>query len=541
MTTLTTNIESESTNDVMNDENLSFDTNQISSDEQLSQIIDSINLSTACEDTNTDESQTKSSSTTTTRTSGQTAIGAKLVKKLETLAATSKETKPNNGKTSTTTAAAATNAASSTTTNNESESRRNITKAAKNIVKSLTDSDPQKNLLTLATKIAEFQEQQRLTQAKANESEKRLTILMRERDQALLENGRIVAAKAKLESLCRELHRHSQQIRDESAQRQRDEETKRRELATKFQTTIDEIASQLSNYSEKSTSLREQNMQLSEELTSVVKKYELREKEVEAALKKRELELRLTEASLEQSHTLLEERTELIKQERQVSEAERLVLYKKCEELAASELSLRSQVQMYSERYQEFQNAIQQSSQMVTSCHGEIEKMGKKIKKLEKERSDFRHRWEVAEQNQRKANEDFKLLEKEKRQLEIKLDKLDKLSRALQQERSDLQGTIKKLSKSATTASTSSVPTPPPPTTTVTSSTTSVEDDPSVNVNASSTSEIPTSSEIAINGHDVSKADSVLSTTSDVDASSIVSESPNLYDSELGRIANTVD
>ncbi|CAF4253140.1 unnamed protein product, partial [Rotaria magnacalcarata] len=75
--------------------------------------------------------------------------------------------------------------------------------------------------------------------------------------------------------------------------------------------------------------------------------------EVEAALKKRELELRLTEASLEQSHTLLEERTELIKQERQVSEAERLVLYKKCEELASSELSLRSQVQMYSERYQE--------------------------------------------------------------------------------------------------------------------------------------------------------------------------------------------
>ncbi|CAF5099117.1 unnamed protein product, partial [Rotaria socialis] len=57
---------------------------------------------------------------------------------------------------------------------------------------------------------------------------------------------------------------------------------------------------------------------------------------------------RLTEASLEQSHTLLEERTELIKQERQVSEAERLVLYKKCEELASSELSLRSQVQMYS-------------------------------------------------------------------------------------------------------------------------------------------------------------------------------------------------
>jgi predicted nucleic acid-binding Zn-ribbon protein len=50
----------------------------------------------------------------------------------------------------------------------------------------------------------------------------------------------------------------------------------------------------------------------------------------------------------------------------------------------------------------------------------------------------------------------YKLLEKEKRQLETKLDKLDKLSRALQQERSELQTTIKNLSKpaSAITSST---------------------------------------------------------------------------------------
>jgi len=192
-------------------------------------------------------------------------------------------------------------------------------------------------------------------------------------------------------------------------------------------------------------------------------------------------------------------------------------LYKKCEELAASELSLRSQVQMYSERYQEFQNAIQQSSQMVTSCHTEIEKMGKKIKKLEKEKNDFRHRWEIAEQSQRKSNEDYKLLEKEKRQLEIKLDKLDKLSRALQQERSELQTTIKNLSKPPTTGNSST------------------ENDSSTHLASSS------SSETAVNGHDASKNESVVTTTSDADGSTPLPESPNLYDSELGRIAKTVD
>ena len=43
----------------------------------------------------------------------------------------------------------------------------------------------------------------------------------------------------------------------------------------------------------------------------------------------------------------------------------------------------------------------------------------------------------------------MKLLEKEKRQADIKLDKLDRLCRALQQERSDLQTTIKNLTKSS--------------------------------------------------------------------------------------------
>jgi len=69
-------------------------------------------------------------------------------------------------------------------------------------------------------------------------------------------------------------------------------------------------------------------------------------------------------------------------------------------------LNLRSQVTVYAERYQDFQNAIQQSSQMVTSCHTEMEKMGKRIKQIEQERNDFRHRWEITEQNQRKTNED---------------------------------------------------------------------------------------------------------------------------------------
>ena len=85
MTSLTENIETESSNGAINDENLPLDSNQISSDEQLTQAVDSTDPLPTGDDTNIDESESKSSSTTTTRTAGQTAIGAKLVKKLETL------------------------------------------------------------------------------------------------------------------------------------------------------------------------------------------------------------------------------------------------------------------------------------------------------------------------------------------------------------------------------------------------------------------------------------------------------------------------
>lgn len=44
----------------------------------------------------------------------------------------------------------------------------------------------------------------------------------------------------------------------------------------------------------------------------------------------------------------------------------------------------------------------------------------------------------------------MKSIEKEKRQLDIKLDKLDRLCRTLQQERTNLQTTVKDLSKSST-------------------------------------------------------------------------------------------
>ena len=83
MTTTTAEIASDTTNGSVHTDTVSLDSNPITSDEQLSQIIESIDLSTTDGTQTTDELPSKPS-TLTTRTTGQTAIGAKLVQKLET-------------------------------------------------------------------------------------------------------------------------------------------------------------------------------------------------------------------------------------------------------------------------------------------------------------------------------------------------------------------------------------------------------------------------------------------------------------------------
>ena len=89
--------------------------------------------------------------------------------------------------------------------------------------------------------------------------------------------------------------------------------------------------------------------------------------------------------------------------------------------------------------------------------------------------------------------------------METKLDKLDKLSRALQQERSELQSTIKNLSKPAATIE-NTVATPQPDV-------------------------VP--SETATNGHDALKIEPGETLTTDTNELTPKPESPNLYGSFL--------
>ena len=96
------------------------------------------------------------------------------------------------------------------------------------------------------------------------------------------EYARANLARSKLENLCRELQKHSKQVavsyycppgfnfwppaevpslQEESRQRAREEEERRREVSGKFQTTINEITMKMQEHHQRNQSLQHENIE----------------------------------------------------------------------------------------------------------------------------------------------------------------------------------------------------------------------------------------------------------------------------------------
>ena len=64
---------------------------------------------------------------------------------------------------------------------------------------------------------------------------------------------------------------------EETLQRAREEEEKRKEITSHFQTTLTDIQTQIEQQSERNMKLCQENTELAEKLKSIIDQYELRE------------------------------------------------------------------------------------------------------------------------------------------------------------------------------------------------------------------------------------------------------------------------
>lgn len=302
---------------------------------------------------------------------------------------------------------------------------------------------PEKKMEALARKYVQLAADQKSTEQKLDEFEGKHNKCRKERDHLQSEYNKLMIAKGKLESLCRELQKHNKQIKEETQRRADEEERKRKELSQKFQSTISDITSQMADNHKRNQQLKQDNNDLAQKLKGLVEQYEVREQHIEKVLKAKQLELQLCEAKLQQQNLIVQEEMENHLKEKHGVLEESLGYKKKCEELLRTESELRAQLALYTEKFEEFQTTLTKSNEVFATFKKDMDTMTKTIRKLEKESNMWKTRWENTNRSLLQMVEERTQNQTAITSQKGKIEKLEKLCRALQAERKTLRKQLK--------------------------------------------------------------------------------------------------
>ncbi|KAM9776962.1 alpha-taxilin [Syngnathus typhle] len=326
-----------------------------------------------------------------------------------------------------------------------------------------TLSTPEEKLTGLCKKYAELLEEHRNRQKQMRALQKKQTQVVQEKDGLRNEHSKAILARSKLESLCRELQRHNRALKEEGIQRTRLEEEKRKEVTSHFQTTLNDIQVQMEQHNERNASLRQENTELAEKLKKLHDQFKLREEHIEKVVKHKDLQQQLVDTKLRQAQELLNESEERHDAEKHFLLQEALESQRMCELMKQQEGHLKQQLSLYTEKFEEFQTTLSKSNEVFATFKQEMEKMTKKIKKLEKETAMYRSRWESSNRALLEMAEEKSIQDREFEALQGKVQRLEKLRRALKLERNELNKKVQKLSSTpAAPTSDSERPSPTP-------------------------------------------------------------------------------
>ncbi|XP_070258843.1 gamma-taxilin isoform X4 [Myotis yumanensis] len=268
-----------------------------------------------------------------------------------------------------------------------------------------TLSTPEEKLAALCKKYADLLEESWNVQKQMKVLQKKQSQIVKEKVHLQSEHNKAVLARSKLESLCRELQRYNKTLKEENMKQAREEEESRKKATSHFQFTLNEIQTQLEQHDIHNTKLRQENIELGEKLKRLIEQYTLREE-------------------------LLKEATES---------------RYKYEEMKHQEVQLKQQLSLYMDKFEEFQTTMAKSNELFTTFRQEMEKMTKKIKKLEKEMIIWRTKWESNNKVLLQMAEEKTIRDKEYKSSQMKLGRLEKLFRALQMERNELNEKVEVL------------------------------------------------------------------------------------------------
>uniref|UniRef100_A0AAQ4Q7B2 Taxilin gamma n=1 Tax=Gasterosteus aculeatus aculeatus TaxID=481459 RepID=A0AAQ4Q7B2_GASAC len=275
---------------------------------------------------------------------------------------------------------------------------------------------PEEKLAALCKKYADLLEESRCMQKRLKALQKKQSQIVKEKIHLQGEHSKAILARSKLESLCRELQRHNKTLK-ENGQRSREYEEQRKEAMLHFQMTLSDIEVQMEQHSSHNAQLGRETWNLPEKSQKFIERYGCGEEHIDKVFKHKELQQQLMDAKLQRITEMMREVEE--KQQRE-----------------------RDFLSLYMDKFEEFQSTLAKSNEVFTTFRQEMEKMTKKIKKLEKETTQWRTKWESNNQALLQMAEEKTLRDGHFKALQGKLELLERLCRALQKERNDLNNQL---------------------------------------------------------------------------------------------------
>ncbi|CAG9855034.1 unnamed protein product [Phyllotreta striolata] len=304
-----------------------------------------------------------------------------------------------------------------------------------NLIKSLSNLPDSEKFDIIKEKYSDLYNEYRTTVTSLKTCEKTIKNIQREKEHIQAELSKNILSRCKLENLARELQKQNKEIKEENYNKLKEEEEKRREVASNFSEKLNTLTQLMDENNDKSIRLRDENINMTTKLTELYNQFQEREAQMGNMNKQMELQKKLSENLLKKVEFEFEAQREIWKKERtllvanfQKSDETNKVLQEKVK-------SMQQQLESYQKQYTVFETTMKRSNKVFDSVKDEMTKMQKANAILERDRNEWHGRWkgstqkclQLTEMNQTTSN-DLKITQK-------KVEALEKLCRTLQTER----------------------------------------------------------------------------------------------------------
>ncbi|XP_075146047.1 beta-taxilin-like [Haematobia irritans] len=302
---------------------------------------------------------------------------------------------------------------------------------------------PEEKFQVLYNKYIQSEHLLRRSKQECKSQERQVEALNREKENLQREYNKNVLMRDKLEEVCREQQKLIKSVKNESMQKIREEEERRKESQMKFQSSLNDINQSLNKNNEENNKLRDHNIEMTKKLKYLAEQYQAREQQLEKLNEQVQIEAQLYRAKLNKVQVEAAMEKEILIKEKQIALEKLFSTQKMLQEISEREKDLKEQLNIYTAKYDDFQNSLQKSNDIFSTYKTELEKMSKNSRKLEKECLEWKRKWEKSNATLIELTLEKKERDEHAVRCNKQVEQLQKLLRALQNERSHLYKVIK--------------------------------------------------------------------------------------------------